>query len=63
MIFAGIHIFYDGIYVEVGDYEDYDEAYEIMERNDSDLIVLTREELSKICKLVNENDDLKLTKI
>lgn len=63
MIFAGIHISYDGIYVEVGDYEDYDEAYEDMERNDSDLIVLTREELSKICKLVNENDYLKLTKI
>ncbi len=64
MIYIGIHEFTNGeLWVEADEYEDREEAYEIMERNDSGLTVLSILEFEKIYNLLKEKEFFKLTKI
>ena len=54
--FIGIHIDTAGhLWVEETNAIDYNDAYEQLERNDSNLIILTPKELEKIYKLVKAN--------
>jgi len=62
--FVGIHIDINGhLWVEEVDATDCNDAYEQLERNDSNLIILTPEELEKIYKLVKTNKVKGMTKI
>lgn len=64
MIYIGIHEFKDGsIKVEADEYMDKDEAYESMERNDTNLIVFSIAEFEKIYELLKEKESFDLTKI
>lgn len=54
--YIGIHSFNDGsLYVELGEFEDYEEAYESMERNDAALTLLTYDEFKKISEIIKNN--------
>lgn len=56
MKFIGIIGFWNGeIWVQLGEYEDVDEALDDMERNDSQLTLLTEEEFNKIVEIVKNN--------
>ncbi len=57
MIYIGIHRSLNGISVEFTDAYDREDAFEQMERNDTELTVLTQFEMDKLCCLSQSNKD------